>query len=119
MKKTLGNCPVCSGKMIVSEYTCTECGTKIKGKFNRCELCNLPKDLLHFVKTFLVCEGNIKEVEKELGMSYPTVKSRLSKINRMLDIDSFTRYLASQNRLDLLNDFKNGKISMDDVLNSI
>ena len=119
MKKQIGNCPVCSGNMIVSEYSCTECNTKIKGSFSRCELCNLPKELLHFVRTFLGCQGNIKEVERELGMSYPTVKSRLSKINRMLDIGNFSKYVAAQNRLDLLKGFKEGKISMDDVLNNL
>ncbi len=119
MKKQIGNCPVCSGNMIVSEYTCTECNTKIKGKFSRCELCNLPNELLHFVRIFLGCQGNIKEVERQLGLSYPTVKSRLLKINRMLDIGKFSKYVAAQNRLDLLKDFKEGKVSMNDVLNNL
>lgn len=119
MKKQIGNCPVCSGNLIVSEYTCTECNTKIKGKFSRCELCNLPNELLHFVRIFLGCQGNIKEVERQLGLSYPTVKSRLLKINRMLDIGKFSKYVAVQNRLDLLKDFKEGKVSMNDVLNNL
>jgi hypothetical protein len=116
MRETLGTCPVCEGEMIVSEYTCMECGVVLKGSFKRCDLCNLPKDLLHFVRVFLKSEGNIKEVERVLGLSYPTVKSRLSRINQTLALEDFSQYLESQERLDVLRDFKAGKISLDDVL---
>ena len=119
MREMLGTCPVCEGEMIVSEYTCTECGVVLKGSFKRCDLCNLPKDLLHSVRVFLKSEGNIKEVERVLGLSYPTVKLRLSKINQMLALEDFSQYLETQERLEVLRDFKEGKISLDDVLKKI
>ncbi len=119
MRETLGSCPVCEGELIVSEYTCVECGVVLKGSFKRCDLCNLPKDLLHFVRVFLKSEGNIKQVERVLGLSYPTVKSRLSKINQMLALEDFSQYLETQERLEVLRDFKEGKISLDDVLKRI
>ena len=119
IRETLGLCPVCDGELIVSEYTCVKCGVVLKGSFKRCDLCNLPKDLLHFVRVFLKSEGNIKQVERVLGLSYPTVKSRLSKINQMLGLEDFSQYLETQERLELLRDFKEGKISLDDVLKRI
>jgi hypothetical protein len=119
LKDQLGRCPVCNGELMVTEYTCKDCDTGIKGRFKRCDLCNLPEDLLHFVRIFLSCEGNIKEVEKELGLSYPTVKSRLNKIKQLLDIGRFSHYMETQNRLELLNNFKEGKIKIDDVLRNL
>jgi hypothetical protein len=119
MRETLGSCPICEGEMFVSEYTCTQCGVILKGSFKRCDLCNLPQDLLHFVRVFLKAEGNIKEVERVLGLSYPTVKSRLARINQALALEDFSQYLETQERLEVLRDFKEGKISLDDVLKKI
>jgi hypothetical protein len=119
MNDTLGSCPVCGGDLIVSEYTCMECGVVLRGSFKRCDLCNLPKELLHFVRVFLKSEGNIKEVERVLGLSYPTVKSRLARVNQMLALEDFSQYLQTQERLEILRDFKNGKISLDEVLKRI
>lgn len=104
---------------MVSEYACTECHIVLKGNFKRCDLCNLPKDLMHFVRVFLKCEGNIKEVEKMLGLSYPTVKARLAKLNRFLALGDFNQYIETHDRLDLLKKFKDGKVSLDDVLKQI
>ena len=102
--------------MIVTEYGCTDCGVMLRGRFKRCDLCNLPKDLLHFVRVFLGCGGNIKEVEKVLGLSYPTVKARLAAVNRMLSLGEFSQYLETQDRLDLLRSFREGRIPIEEVL---
>ena len=115
----MGVCPVCGGEMIVSEYSCTECGVLLKGAFRRCDICNLPMGLQHFIRVFLKCEGNIREAEKILGLSYPTVKARLAKINRMLAMEDFSQYVESRDRLGLLEDFKDGKVSIDEVMRKI
>ena len=119
MNESLGNCPVCSGELSISEYKCNSCNISIKGQFKRCDICNLPKDLVHFVLVFLACEGNIKEVERELGLSYPTVKSRLSKIKQLLDLGTFKSYVKTQNRIDMLKKLKEGKISVNDALENL
>lgn len=77
-------CPVCEHEMRVAKLTCTHCPTKIEGEFRTCKFCKLPADQLLFVETFLKCRGNIKEVEKELGISYPTVRSRLDCVIQAL-----------------------------------
>ncbi|KGP75945.1 hypothetical protein JT05_07665 [Desulfosporosinus sp. Tol-M] len=73
-------CPVCDHEMRISKLTCTHCPTKIEGEFSTCKFCQLPAEQLIFVETFIKCRGNIKEVEKELRISYPTVRSRLDSI---------------------------------------
>jgi len=73
-------CPVCDHEMKISKLTCTYCPTKIEGEFSSCKFCRLPAEQLIFMEAFVKCRGNIKEVEKELGISYPTVRSRLDSV---------------------------------------
>ncbi|MCO1602159.1 MULTISPECIES: DUF2089 domain-containing protein [Desulfosporosinus] len=73
-------CPVCNHEMKISKLTCTYCPTKIEGEFSSCKFCRLPAEQLIFMEAFIKCRGNIKEVEKELGISYPTVRSRLDSV---------------------------------------
>lgn len=85
VQPSLGACPICDQRLLVTEYACRSCGTAIRGRFDRCDLCALPGDLLHFVRLFLRVEGNLREVERRLGLSYPTVKARLAAVNAALD----------------------------------
>lgn len=73
-------CPVCDHEMKISRLACTFCPTKIEGEFSSCKFCRLPSEQLVFIESFIKCRGNIKEVEKELGISYPTVRSRLDSV---------------------------------------
>jgi len=73
-------CPVCDHEMKISKLTCTYCPTKIEGEFSSCKFCRLPAEQLIFMEAFVKCRGNIKEVEKELGISYPTVRNRLDSV---------------------------------------
>lgn len=73
-------CPVCDHEMRITKLACTHCPTKIEGEFSTCKFCRLPAEQLIFIEAFIKCRGNIKEVEKELGISYPTVRSRLDSV---------------------------------------
>lgn len=75
-----GQCPVCGNGMMVTELSCPECDTAIKGRFTLGRLALLSSEQLEFVEVFLRCDGKIKRVEEELGVSYPTVRSRLNEI---------------------------------------
>jgi len=78
MAKNLTRCPVCEAGLHVSELTCGRCRTRIAGQFDPCRFCSLPAEHLAFLETFLRCEGNLSRVEKELGISYPTVRNRFT-----------------------------------------
>lgn len=79
-RKMPGRCPVCSDEMIVTRLKCTSCDTAIEGTFELSKFARLSKEHLEFVETFLKSRGNIKEVERELGISYPTVRGRLDAV---------------------------------------
>ncbi|HZO88756.1 MAG TPA: DUF2089 domain-containing protein [Chthonomonadaceae bacterium] len=78
MAKLLTRCPVCESALGISELKCTRCQTRIQGAFDPCRFCRLAPEHLAFVETFLRCEGNLSRVEKELGISYPTVRNKLT-----------------------------------------
>ena len=117
----LGPCPICDQRLQVAEYACGSCGVTIRGRFERCDLCALPADLLHFVRLFLHVEGNLREVERRLGMSYPTVKARLKAVNAALDAPGERPGAGAaeggdQGRLSLLRRLRDGELPLDEVI---
>ncbi|GAB6274513.1 MAG: hypothetical protein STSR0004_13760 [Peptococcaceae bacterium] len=77
-------CPVCGREMTISSLSCHHCQTRIEGCFTACKFCRLPFEQQEFIEVFLKCRGNIKDVEKELGISYPTVRNRLDGVIQAL-----------------------------------
>jgi len=84
----LGRCPVCGNRMNVTRLHCDSCDSTLDGCFDTCRFCQLSPDQQVFVDVFLRGRGNIKEVERELGISYPTVRSRLDGILEALGYQS-------------------------------
>lgn len=80
MHKLLTDCPVCAQTLHVTELQCAHCDTTITNTFELSKLATLSGEQLRFVEVFLTCRGNIKEVEKELGISYPTVRGKLNEV---------------------------------------
>jgi hypothetical protein len=89
--KLLGKCPVCGGEMAITRLKCRKCETEISGDFTPCIFCRLDKDQEGLVTVFLKNRGNIREVERELGISYPTVRSRLDDALQALGLLPRTR----------------------------
>ena len=83
-KKLISKCPFCSQELQVSQLRCAGCDTQIDSLIGIPTFFRLPEDLQEFVLTFLRCRGNISEVEKEIGISYPTVCKRLDLVNELL-----------------------------------
>jgi len=79
-KGLVSRCPVCESGMAVSELTCESCGTSVRGRFRVPDLCRLPDELYQFLLVFIKNRGVIRDMEKELGISYPTVRSRLDMV---------------------------------------
>ena len=84
MRKMLGACPTCGGPLRIARLVCPSCDTAIEGNYEPCGFCRLSEQGLGFVETFIRCRGNIREVERELGVSYPTVRGRLDAVIREL-----------------------------------
>lgn len=83
-KKIIARCPICSGELVIGRLSCTACQTQIETQLPIPALLRLPDDLQQFILVFLRCRGNIREVEKALGISYPTVCKRLDLVNELL-----------------------------------
>jgi len=102
-------CPSCSGKIIVTELCCDECKTSIKGNFVLPEFACLSEEDDHLLKVFLSARGNIKEVERCLGISYPTVKSRLETMLAKLGLGQLQSQVKRR-RLEIVEKLERGEI---------
>ena len=80
MRKPISRCPLCNGQLEPAKLRCTSCEMTMEGRFPSSRLSLLSSEQQQFVEAFLVSRGNIKEVEKELGISYPTVRKKLDEI---------------------------------------
>ena len=76
-RKILEACPTCGEGLEITELKCTCCETEIRSRYAPCRFCTLSPESLHLIELFVQSRGNIKEMERELGLSYPTVRARL------------------------------------------
>ncbi|MCX7748885.1 MAG: DUF2089 domain-containing protein [Clostridia bacterium] len=116
-KEVLGKCPVCSHDTEVTKISCDSCGTNIEGRFELCKFCRLSSEQKAFVDAFIKCRGNIKEVEKELGVSYPTVKNRLEDVASALGYKSESDSSSAGKKKEILDKLNKGEISVSDAIN--
>lgn len=86
--KAPSKCPVCGEKLSITKLGCRKCSTSIEGDFEPCEFCRLPEEDLSFLKIFIKCRGSIKDVEREMGISYPTVRGKLDTLIRSLGLEA-------------------------------
>src|SRR3984893_6924104 len=80
MRPLLLKCPSCNGDLAVSKLHCDSCDITVEGDFSIPALLRLNRAQLDFVEVFLKNRGIIREVERELGVSYPTVRARLDEV---------------------------------------
>ncbi len=73
-------CPSCSSPLVVTQLTCTVCGTGVVGKFELSPFFRLSHDSLHFLEVFVRNRGNVKEMERETGESYWAIRRRLDEV---------------------------------------
>ncbi len=107
----LTKCPACGGILTVTQLTCKPCSLKMEGEFENCEFCNLSEENLEFLRAFIRCRGVIKDVEKELGISYPTVRGRLDRLVAELGYSEVQIKSRDEKRYDVLEAVKEGTVS--------
>ena len=115
MKKSIiGYCPICHDKLVVKTLRCNHCDTEITGDFVLNPFDYLSKDQLDFALVFIKNQGNIKAIEKDLGISYPTVKKNIDdlciSLNMKEDNDS-----NNDLREETKRRLKRGEISFEDA----
>ena len=80
----ISTCPVCSGELAVTRLHCRSCGTTLEGDFSVGRFGRLSREQLALLESFLRSRGNLRDMERELGLSYPTVRSRVEALVRAL-----------------------------------
>jgi hypothetical protein len=79
-RKVLDSCPSCGGELEIRELRCAWCETEIRSYFKLCDFCRLSEEQSTFLRLFVTSRGNLSEVEKRLGVSYPTVRAKLDEV---------------------------------------
>ena len=112
-KKQLHDCPVCGSELRVKVLACPSCRTKIEGDFSPPEskLFSLSREDLEFVEMFVQSRGSIKEMEKALSVSYPTVRGMLDSVIGKLGY-TVGRGVAPDKRKDILDRLDKGELSV-------
>lgn len=115
--KAPGKCPICGHVLSISRLTCSCCSTRLEGDFATCKFCQLPDEQREFIEVFIKCRGNIKDVEKELGISYPTVRNRLDGAIEALGyrVDKTEIIEETIPRQDILTALEKGEINAEEA----
>ena len=85
-REVIATCPVCDQRLEVTRLHCAECDTTIEGRFSVGRFGRLNRDQLGLLELFLRARGNLRDLERELGISYPTVRNRLEALVRALGL---------------------------------
>ena len=80
----ISTCPVCSGELAVTRLRCSSCGTTLEGDFAVGRFARLSREQMALLESFLRSRGNLRDIERELGISYPTVRARVEALVRAL-----------------------------------
>ena len=122
MHPVLGICPVCGDVLTITRLHCRSCDTTIEGQFYTGRQSQLTPEQLQFVEVFMQCEGKINAVEKKLGISYPTVRSRLRDTIVAMGYDISPEdedaevQQAEALRRQVLDDLASGRITIEDAI---
>lgn len=117
-KEVLGNCPVCQSKLKVVKLHCDHCKTSIEGSFELDKFSYLSKEEKLFIEIFIKNRGNIKEIEKDLGISYPTVRRNLDQVISALGY-SVKPSEEEVSKKEILEKLSKGEITSDEALKKL
>ena len=114
MRKILEQCPNCGGDFEITRIQCKSCDTVILSQYEPCRFCKLSPESLRFLEAFVRARGNVKEMERELGISYWSIRSKLDdmiqelgyKVEADADVDSIERQ-----RREILEQVKRKELS--------
>ena len=113
--EVIGKCPVCGDELKVTKLSCNSCNTNIEGEFTLCKFCKLTHEQKDFIEVFIKSRGNIKEIEKELGISYPTVRGKLENVIEALGYNP--KYNEAEvNKKEILERLNKGEITTEEAL---
>jgi hypothetical protein len=103
------------------ELACPHCDIAVRGHFERCEFCALPEEQLAFLRLFISRRGNLRELERELGVSYPTVRARFDDLLRALGypVSQPSVRDRQERRRQVLEDLKAGRLTPEEATRAL
>jgi hypothetical protein len=114
-----GDCPVCGAGLEVTRLSCASCGSELSGVFESCGFCRLSDAERDLLRVFLVSRGNMREVERHLGVSYPTARQRYADLLATLGLEGAGVPAAEETprvrRSDVLARLASGDIDVDEA----
>ncbi len=113
MNSLLMTCPICEHRLTVTRLHCRNCDTTIEGHFETGKMGQLTAEQLSFVETFMRCEGKLNRMEGVLGLSYPTLRSRLSQVIQAMgfEVGPEQADTSDEQRHQILDELASGQIS--------
>jgi len=109
------NCPVCNERLALTRLTCPACDTELSGGFATCEFCVLSNEDRDVLRVFLASRGNMKELERHLGVSYPTARARFDALLGKIGIDR-PAGAPLPTRVELMEQVARGEIDIEEAL---
>lgn len=116
----INDCPVCHHELHVTKLECANCHTTIENRFHLSKWHSFSEEQMHFIETFILSRGSIKEVEKKLGISYPTVRGKLDDIIEIMTGEKAKEEKVStkggQRKADVLEKLEKNEITADEAI---
>jgi hypothetical protein len=112
------DCPVCGDLLRVTRLGCETCGTELSGRFANCGYCSLNAQDRKMLSVFLASRGNMRELARELGVSYPTARLRYAELLGRLGIEEMGGMAAGAgpvDREDVLRRLAAGELDLDEA----
>lgn len=121
MNNLLGSCPVCAEALAVTRLHCRNCDTTIDGHFDAGRLGRLSAEQVVFVETFVRCEGKLNRMEREVGLSYPTLRTRLNEVIRQMGFlaGAETAPAGDEERHRILDELAKGTITSEEAMRAL
>lgn len=121
MYPVVGKCPVCGDRLHVTRLHCRGCDSALEGQFSLGRFYQLSAEQLAFIETFIRCEGKLTRVQDEVGISYPTARSRLVEVIRALgyEVQEEPAPIPPQERRAILEQLASGQLSSEDAIDRL
>ncbi len=115
-------CPLTGGEIIVTRIYCPDADVSIDGRFAVAEppFAQLTPEQIQFVEIFVRNEGKLNRMEEDLGLSYPTIRSRLHDVIRALGYEPGKEEAAAAvDRKQVLAELEAGSLSFDEAMQKL
>ncbi len=110
------SCPVCGERLALTRLSCPDCETELSGVFEACEFCTLDTGDREVLRVFLRSRGNMKDLERHLGVSYPTARARFDKLLQRIGVEPVD---APSDPLRVLEALSRGEIDVTEAIDRL